>query len=288
VAWSELQLRWLTAVLLVPPALLICFIGGPLFVASLSAVAVIGVYELQGLLRAKAIPVHRGLGLIGAAALPWVVYAGEPRALRAFLTAALLAGLARQLRSRTEGALAATATAFFSIFYVSWLLSYGVSLRFAAADFGLDLPERSGFFFVTFALTCAVGSDAGGFFVGRRFGRRKLAPRLSPGKTVEGALGAVCSGTALGLAIFALFRAVGGAPLTGEVPAWILAAAGAAIAAAAIGGDLIESAFKRDAARKDAGHLLPGIGGILDRIDSVLLAFPVLYYCLLGYYALAR
>ena len=108
-------------------------------------------------------------------------------------------------------------------------------------------------------------ADAGAYFAGRRFGRRKLKPSLSPGKTVEGA-----AGGALGVLAWAL----GGAALfDGAVAAWLLF--GLAVFAAATTGDLFESALKRASGAKDSGSILPGHGGVLDRIDSVLAAAPV-------------
>jgi len=287
-ARSELTLRLTTAGLSIPPVLALCFLGGPLFVAGLSVVAGIAAAEFQGLLRAKGIAVYPALAVAGAGLLPWVVYVGGPVYVHGFLTAVLGLALGRQLLAGTQGALAGAAALFFTISYAGWMLSYGVSLRFLPSALPeLGLAPRSGFFFVCLALLSAVGSDAGGYFIGRAFGRRPLAPRISPSKTLEGACGALIGGTALGLLGFALFRAVPGA-LTGGLS--VLCAAGACllIAAVAIVGDLVESVFKRDAERKDAGQLLPGIGGILDRVDSLLLAFPLLYFWLLGYYAGAR
>jgi len=285
---SELGLRLRSAALLIPPVLAVCYVGGPLYVAMLSAAAGIASWELQGLLQAKNIPVYPRLAVLASGALPWVVYAGGPLAVQGFLTAGLLLALGRQLLAGTRNALAGAAALYFSIGYVGWMLSYAVSLRFLpGALTELELAPRCGFFFVCFALLSAVGSDAGGYFVGRALGRRPLAPRISPAKTVEGALGAVLGGAALGLLGFAGFRAAS-PELTGGLSVWAAGGGALLVAAVAIAGDLVESAFKRDAARKDAGHLLPGIGGILDRIDSLLLAFPLLYFWLLGYYAGAR
>ena len=110
------------------------------------------------------------------------------------------------------------------------------------------------------ALSVAL-ADVGGFVAGRAFGRRALAARLSPSKTREGAIGSL-AGAALGLALIPTGLPVFAAPL---------------IALAAIGGDLFESLLKRCAGAKDSGAWLPGFGGLLDRIDSLLFALPVAY-----------
>ena len=112
------------------------------------------------------------------------------------------------------------------------------------------------------------GSDIGGYFIGRAWGRRKLAPAVSPGKTVEGLLGGV--GAALLLSL-GMVVAVGlpGSALIGVLVITLL------VVAAAVFGDLFESLIKRVAGVKDSGSLLPGHGGVLDRIDAVLAAAPV-------------
>ena len=120
------------------------------------------------------------------------------------------------------------------------------------------------------ALTCITTwlADSGAYLVGRRFGKRKLAPRISPGKTVEGYAGgigaAVLGGVLLGwFAPFGLLIGLVGGVLVGSL---------------SVLGDLIESMFKRQANAKDSGHLIPGHGGIFDRIDSLLWAGVLIYH----------
>lgn len=118
------------------------------------------------------------------------------------------------------------------------------------------------------ALAIVWAADTGAYFAGRKFGKHKLAPRISPNKTVEGLLGGVVAGIAIGLAV-ALFA--------GAAPAQLPAVALVALAAVlfSIVGDLFESLLKRHAGVKDSGDLIPGHGGILDRVDGVLAALPV-------------
>jgi phosphatidate cytidylyltransferase len=125
---------------------------------------------------------------------------------------------------------------------------------------------------VLWLILMTIAADVGAYFAGRRFGRRKLAPRVSPGKTWEGALG--------GLAMVALVAGCGAAyfrlaPLT-------MVAFGCAVGIFSIIGDLTESMFKRAAGLKDSGALLPGHGGLLDRIDSVTAAAPLYALGLFG------
>lgn len=123
------------------------------------------------------------------------------------------------------------------------------------------------------AILAAVASDTGGYYAGKRFGRRKLWPAVSPNKTWEGLWG----GMALCVAVCLTFGALGSAngwPLPG-LPLWGWLLVGVALHQAALFGDLFESAIKRSLQVKDSGSLLPGHGGVLDRIDSLLLVTPV-------------
>ena len=118
------------------------------------------------------------------------------------------------------------------------------------------------------ALALVWAADSGAYFAGRRWGRRKLAPTISPNKTLEGALGGVVAGVVVALAFGSL---AGAGPATW--PALALVALVAVLAS--IVGDLVESLLKRQAGVKDSGDLIPGHGGVLDRIDGVLAALPV-------------
>ena len=124
--------------------------------------------------------------------------------------------------------------------------------------------------------------DTGAYFGGRAYGKHKLAPKISPGKTVEGALCGLLAGTLVGLMAKGLFDLLW--PDLSAVFPWSAAVPfGIVISISGVIGDLVESLLKRDAAVKDTGALLPGMGGILDRIDAALLAIPMMYYLLLGY-----
>ncbi|GHH51720.1 phosphatidate cytidylyltransferase [[Pseudomonas] boreopolis] len=118
------------------------------------------------------------------------------------------------------------------------------------------------------ALAMVWAADSGAYFAGRHFGRHKLAPRISPNKTVEGLVG----GLVAGLLVAAAFGLLAGLPVAG-LPKLLLVA-GVAVLASVLG-DLFESLLKRHAGAKDSGNVIPGHGGVLDRIDGVLAALPV-------------
>ena len=133
----------------------------------------------------------------------------------------------------------------------------------------------SGKSLVLFAMLTTFAYDTGAFFTGRAFGRHRLAPSTSAGKTYEGVAGGIASALVVALIIrLVAINAVGSFPLS---PALALGAA-ALIAVAAQTGDLVESAIKRSAHVKDSGTVLPGHGGMLDRFDSLLFTGAALYY----------
>ena len=144
--------------------------------------------------------------------------------------------------------------------YVGFLLGHSLALRDLAA--GRD--------WLLFAILVTFATDTGAYMIGRLIGRRKLAPQISPGKTWEGSAGgfvfAVAAALVLGLA-FDL-----------GIPLWQVGVIGAIVGVAAQWGDLLESKLKRIAGAKDAGSLFPGHGGILDRLDSIIISVPAVYY----------
>lgn len=290
---SELARRLLTAAVLIPLVLYIIALGGLVYLATVMAFVAIGQREFYRLIEDKGAEPLDVLGLAFGAALCVVAYVGNEYHATILLTASLLGLMVAQLRkAQIQQSLSSISGTFFGVFYVAWLLSHAIVLRnfydAAHSKYGFDelllvgLDPQSGVFFMVFALSVVVGCDAGAYFAGRAYGRRKLAPKISPGKTMEGALGGVIAGCVIGVAAKALFDAQW--PALSAAFEWRLVLPFSfALSVAGIVGDLLESMLKRDAARKDAGGLLPGMGGVLDRIDSPLLAIPIMYYLLLGY-----
>jgi len=123
---------------------------------------------------------------------------------------------------------------------------------------------------LSFFFLVLMGADAGAYYIGRALGKHKLAPSISPGKTWEGAVGGLLAALAMGvLAHFWFFR---------ELPLKYILPLAAVMTIVGIFGDLAESALKRGAGAKDAANILPGHGGMLDRLDSLLFNAPLLYY----------
>lgn len=147
------------------------------------------------------------------------------------------------------------------IFYLGWLLSYWVLIM---NSFGRD--------WIYLALFSTFAVDTTAYFVGRAWGRRKMAPTISPGKTWEGALGGLV-GAIAGVIVLALLLDV-------DISYAEMVLLGFLIAVFAQLGDLAESKIKRSMGVKEAGNLIPGHGGILDRLDSIVFTGVVVYYCL--------
>jgi len=288
---SNLSRRVITAAILVPAVIWVIVTGGLVYLAVVVGITLLGLREFYQLIENKGADPLVGPGLAAGAALPVVAHVGDEYHATLLMTAVLLGVMVAQLRkAQIREALASVSGTYFGVFYVGWLLSHAVVLRnfhdvaqrkwgWAAAA---PIHPDAGIFLMIFCLTAVVLSDAGAFFAGRAYGRRKLAPRISPQKTIEGALGGVLvggAGAVLCKGVFDFFWP----ELSGLFGYWMAACLGTSIAIVAIVGDLVESLLKRDAARKDAGDLLPGMGGALDRIDSSLLGIPLMYYAMLSY-----
>jgi phosphatidate cytidylyltransferase len=158
--------------------------------------------------------------------------------------------------------------------YPMALISFWVMLR----------NGNDGRFWLIFGLVSVFGSDAGAYYVGKNFGRRRIAPKLSPKKTVEGFIGGICTAIVLSYSVFLIYNKVVTSfqidPLEGFYPVWLLVILSACIGVLDLAGDLAASLFKREFQVKDMGNLIPGHGGMLDRMDGVILTGCLLYVIL--------
>jgi phosphatidate cytidylyltransferase len=291
---SDLARRLFSAALLVPTVIYVVSLGGLVYLAVVIGFILLGQREFYRLIEDKGAQPLVSYGLAAGAALPVISYVGNEYHATLLMTATLLAVMVRQLgKQQIKEALASISGTFFGVFYVGWLLSHAIVLRnidaAVGARFGRDAVERlgiaseAGIFFMLYTLVVLVWCDTGAYFAGRAYGRHKLAPRISPNKSIEGAVGGVIAGTLGGLVTKLIFDVF--FPDLSQALGWIAALClGVVLSLAGIIGDLVESLLKRDAAVKDAGTLLPGFGGVLDRIDSPLLGIPVMYYLLLLYF----
>ncbi|MFG3494584.1 phosphatidate cytidylyltransferase [Streptomyces sp. NPDC047928] len=239
------------------------FIQKFVFVGVIAVAVVVGLWELTSrLAERKAIKAPLVPLAVGGAAMVVAGYVRGAEGAWVAMALTALAVLVWRMTEPPEGYLRDVTAGVFAAFYVPFLATF-VALMLAADDG----PWRV----LTF-LVLTVVSDTGAYAVGWRFGRHKLAPRISPGKTREGLLGAVTFAMVAG-ALSMQFLIDGGTWWQGLV-------LGFAVAVSATLGDLGESMIKRDLGIKDMGTLLPGHGGIMDRLDSLLPTAPVVWLLL--------
>ena len=257
---ADLARRLAGAAVVAPLALAAAWAGGAWLAALLSAAALIGAHELAGMLS------RLGTRPLVPVAMAWSVgmvvamhlhVQGHPLA----LTVAPAAGagaalsLAAVVRGGPRGFLATAASALVA----GGLLGFGVLLRGLEGGAGWALS----------LIVIVAAADVGAYAVGVSFGRRKLAPSMSPAKTWEGAAGGLAAAMGVAVAAAAVFGL--------GVHTAAAVGLGALLWAGALAGDLLESALKRRAGVKDSGRLIPGHGGICDRLDSIVLSLALCY-----------
>jgi phosphatidate cytidylyltransferase len=267
--------RILTALILIPLVLCLVFLGSRLMVTLVVAdVAALAAWEFIRLAQKSGANPPRVALLVAVLALFFFNYLWPDQ------TAAILGILSLSLIvyctffSPVEEMLADVATAIFGLFYTGMTLLALPALR--------EDTEFNGATLVTFLLCVVWAGDIAALYIGKSLGKHKLAPTLSPNKTWEGAIGSVLGSVLVTAGLLGLANLLAGWNIErlsfhGEVWYYWLALA-VLINVAAQVGDLAESALKRSVGVKDSGSLLPGHGGVLDRIDALLLAAPVLWY----------
>ena len=263
--------RILTAVVVLPFLIVSILIPSLwwVFVLLAAAAMVLGLWEFYLLAKRLKLKPDVVAGYIAGAALVTICVQSDPAVtllLVQFVIIVLTAGvlIAATLRGAPFDQMIVSAGAtILGVLYVPFLGSHLISIR-TGFDPVLSRHLLSFFFLVL------MGADAGAYYIGRALGKRKLAPSISPGKTWEGAIGGLVAALAMAaLSHFWFFR---------ELPLKYALAAAAVMTLVGVFGDLAESALKRGAGAKDAANILPGHGGILDRLDSLLFNAPLIYY----------
>ncbi len=260
-----LKTRVISALVFVPLILLAAYFGGFVFAALMLAIALLGGYEFGKMLEANAYRL-----------LPWIYYP---------VTVLLI--VMAQLAPTNGGVTVAVAflgfAAYLTLFVFGKLhldeaalnslaLAY-IPLTLTTAIFMRSGMEQ-GMYLIFLLLLIEWLTDSGAYFIGSAFGKHKLMPRVSPKKTVEGALGGIAA-ACLGALLLNAFAHI--------APYWLIVVIAVIVSVAGQFGDLCESAVKRWARVKDSGNLIPGHGGILDRFDSMFFAAPITYLILTVY-----
>lgn len=258
--------RILTALVLLPLLWGVTQMESPwAFWALAGLVIAIASWECLRLFELRGARPFRWIGVAAALVTAWAFTGVEPTfepGLPLVAVAVVAPILAMWRRPDPASMVDAVVGTVFPVLFIGLTIGYVVRIRAIPGEEGRDL--------LYLLIVCVILADIAAFYVGTSLGRTRMAPRISPNKSWEGALGGVLA--SVGGAVLAHFWFYQRLPL---VHALVL---GALIALTALLGDLAESMLKRAAAVKDASSLLPGHGGVLDRVDSLLFSGPVLYY----------
>jgi phosphatidate cytidylyltransferase len=259
-------------------------ISNGVFICLIMLLAVAGLAEFYNMVEKRGLACFKWCGLAGGVLLMLGtflhltghlgIYDSPSRANdfeTGFLILFVLGLCVRQFISKTNPAgIVAIAVTLFGLMYVPWLLNFIQKINFF--PFAPGSPGDAGKFFVLYFILVTKFSDMGAYVVGSLIGKHKMIPRISPGKTWEGFGGAIVVSTGASLA-FVHFL---GGHLVG-MNALHAVVLGVLLSSTAVVGDLIESLFKRETGVKDSGSFFPGIGGILDLLDSLLFNAPIMY-----------
>lgn len=245
-----------------------CIIGGFGYHSLITIMALIGYYEFVRMIK---IPSFGGTAILGYLGVLYLTFPWEPLNLTMplqtlpVLWLLMLLFLTVTVITKNEIPIGQIALLFLGMVYIGMGFAYIAETR--------NTPDGHGLFWTIMMLSSIWSSDAGAYFTGRRFGRNKLWPAISPNKTVEGAIG----GIVLAIVVAVIFSLASGGLLT--IGRAILIGTSAAVVGQM--GDLVQSAYKRVYGIKDSGKLLPGHGGILDRCDSWIMVFPFVHILML-------
>lgn len=264
-ARTGLALRLATALVLLPASLALVLIpelrwGFVLFVSALAGIAM---FEFSRMVEAKHYAIDTPFCIGSVALMTFLAGQGDLELLSGAFVLLSIVAIAL-LVVRGKATVASLGASVFGLVYLGWFPAHLVMLH----------GRPDGPLIVILLFVVVILTDAGAYFVGKQFGKRKLAPKVSPNKTWEGAIGGVLCAV-VGIVIFKYGAQAAGSRVLAIVPLMLIAAA---LSVTSQIGDLAESALKRDAGVKDAGTIFPGHGGVLDRCDGFLFASPVLYY----------
>jgi len=259
---SNLQ-RWATGLVLAAVLLAIIILGPPELLAAVIILFIVGgVWEYNGIVFGKGFVKEKVESIIFAILIPVILYTGDYRLLAAlFAFMVMIVFMVFVWGAREDNFdVNSVAKVVFGMVYIPLLTSHYILLR------KLD----NGIYWIILVLIIGIIGDTVALYVGKNLGKRKLIPLVSPGKTVEGTIGLIVGATVAGT-LFGYFFIPG----ISWIHFLLLGFVGSIIGQL---GDLCESAIKRNYGRKDAGTLLPGHGGLLDRMDSLIFVAPFVYY----------
>ena len=277
--------RLLTALIGLPVLFLICYFGGFWFLIFVLIIILFCLLELLKILEKKEYTDNKYLIIFSSLVLAISAYVDYLYMGIVFTAVVVLVLIVNLKHEDSKEVIHRLGVGIFAITYIGWFLSHAILIRNISQNSGIGMYAQTaqglsdpGFFYIILVFACTFLNDTGAYYIWKWKGSRKLSPRISPEKTVEGTVAGIIAAIIGGEIVNLIFKS----PL--QLP-WVFILS-LIIAFAAICGDLLESMIKRSAEIKDTGSILPGHGGVLDRFDSLILAFPVSYYLILFYYYL--
>ncbi len=266
--------RVLTATFLGMIALSTLFVEW-IYVLAVIVLICLGLFEFFSLIEKKGIQMYKYFGMVLGVVIPLSIY-GRFSLTKGwellFITIALLTLFILQFsRRESTNAVVGVSTTMFGIVYIAWFFSFMIKIKLLPCGTAL----------VACLLLITKGADVGAYLVGMKFGRHSLIPRISPNKTIEGTFGGV---------LFGILGALASKSFLPDFPifSWLnMVIFGIVLSGLGLLGDLSESLIKRDCGTKDSNGLFPGLGGVLDVIDSLLFTAPAFYFFLNYYFSRA-
>ena len=239
------------------------------------ALTIGAMYEFFHRIKKKGIPIYSYTGIVIGVIIPLVAFFQLEPARKwdlLFIAAALLVIFVMQLsRNDNTNAIVGISCTLFGVLYVSWFFSFLIKIYYL-------MPEvpNAGVKMLAFLLLVTKCGDMGALLVGSKYGKKLLVPKISPKKTVEGAMGSTAASVMAALIGCQLI------PVQLDLSLWHIALMGAVFGGLGQLGDMSESMIKRDLGVKDSGKMLPALGGALDAIDSLLFSAPVFYFYIIS------
>ena len=285
--FGDLSKRLLTAVVGVPILIYALVQGGYVLLTLVAFVAVIGLWEFFHVMELRGYKPLKTAGYVSGLVIVFSAYFLQDYFLVLFLVLLfiLFMGL---FEKDNKAALSGTGGTIFGIFYIAGLLTFAIKLR-ALGTFLMTqyrslgsflttqhIDDRTGMYAVFFPIAVIFISDTGAYFIGKAYGKRRVAPSISPKKSWEGVGGGIAASLLAAFVIWLI--APDRFPLKHALILSVL------LSFAGLAGDLVESRIKRDAEVKDSGTLFPGHGGVMDRIDALLFGLPISYIYFLMYF----
>jgi len=261
---SSLLKRWATGLVLVPILLVVILFGSEsVFAAMVMLFVVGGILEYSHIVFGAQWGIEKIEGLIFAVVIPFLGFLGNDKLMLAVLSALITVVFILfvwKARKETQFDFLTVTKVIFGVMYIPFMMTHFIFLRMMT----------NGILWIIFVLVLAFAGDIAALYIGKYFGKRKLIPSISPGKTIEGLFGLVV-GSVLACLLFAVFLM----PDISLMHITLLAFVGSIIGQL---GDICESAIKRSYGLKDSGVVLPGHGGLLDRLDCLVFIAPFVYY----------